>query len=135
MVEFSFKYVIWGTNIGVGLFVMVCGILHFLTANFASILSGIYTLCFGVLILMMELKSPNILRVCFGFFQYWAGRGLFYIYLGIGCFFWNWMMIFGATVVAIGILYILIQFLTSWDIPPPIFVIIYPIISFNKIGL
>eukprot|EP01094_Clydonella_sp_ATCC50884_P021447 TRINITY_DN4727_c0_g1_i2.p1 TRINITY_DN4727_c0_g1~~TRINITY_DN4727_c0_g1_i2.p1 ORF type:complete len:134 (+),score=32.51 TRINITY_DN4727_c0_g1_i2:115-516(+) len=89
--------------------------------NGYNIIIGIYLIAFGVLIFVFELKPTPIMYVAFGFFKWWAGRGLFLIMLGTLSFWnWNdWTVFFGIFPIVVGVLFIVMAFV-KYPYPKPL---------------
>jgi len=91
----------------------------------SSIIIGVYIIAFGVFIFVWELKHIKFLRKGFGFMKWWAGRGLFYIFLGlltIGVWVNSYFYYGIPTIIEIvvGIIYCVLQFIKGLDQPGPI---------------
>ena len=93
---------------------------------------------FGIVIFIFELKPIHLMYEIFGFFKWWAGRGVFFILyaqsklrallqclsinsVGSLCWFgWNnWYLVFSVTTIVIGVLFIVMHFI-QYRYPPPL---------------
>jgi len=113
-------------NILVALAVIASGIMYAyaLQWDFVGIVLAVYIIGFGILIFVMELKPPHVMKEAFGFFQWWAGRGLFYIFCGcltVGTWWGDHSSYFiGIFPTVIGVIYIVLQFIKGLDQPKPL---------------
>eukprot|EP01103_Thecamoeba_quadrilineata_P008830 TRINITY_DN18557_c0_g1_i1.p1 TRINITY_DN18557_c0_g1~~TRINITY_DN18557_c0_g1_i1.p1 ORF type:complete len:130 (-),score=9.41 TRINITY_DN18557_c0_g1_i1:35-424(-) len=89
-----------------------------------NLITALYIIFFGVLIFLIELKPPELLLIAFGFFRWWAGRGLFYIFCGvlsIPIYYSEWFYVF-LTVFpcVIGVIYVILEFVKVLPQPSPL---------------
>jgi len=109
-------------NIIVAITVICSGILFAYNDDWSwGIVVAVYVIAFGVIIFIFTLKPPHILEEALGFFKWWAGRGLFYVFCGVltvGS--WNHDGFYvGVFPTVIGIIYIILQFIKGIEQPGP----------------
>jgi len=110
-------------NILVALAIIASGVLYSYDGGWDwSIVIMCYIVFFGILIFIFELKPPHTFVEAFGFFKWWAGRGLFYVFCGVltvGTW-WGDGYYVGIFPVVIGIIYIVLQFIKGLEQPKPL---------------
>eukprot|EP01133_Synstelium_polycarpum_P012607 gene12607-14796_t len=91
-----------------GIYLFVGGFWHSVT----SFVVGCYFLVFGVMVVVLEIFFPPRMASLFGFYQYWFGKGLFFILIGLLILGSHGFFLFsGIVVIAVGVLLCVIHFI------------------------
>jgi len=108
-------------NFIVAVVILIEGVFYCIGGGVLGFILGAYVLFFGVLIILFELKPPAIIQEAFGYFKWWIGRGLFYIFVGVLTYgAWvlhDWLYI-GVIPIVVGIVYCILQFISGIEQPP-----------------
>jgi len=112
-------------NFYVAAVVMAMGVLSWLVTYawyFPTIVLGVYLVLFGLIIIVLEIAHVKLLLTIFGFFRWWIGRGIAYVFLGCLCFAFSWwigFIFFSIGVIVVGVIFIILHF-SSLAQPDPL---------------
>eukprot|EP00808_Paulinella_micropora_P013013 g70946.t1 len=96
------------------------GILYIIGGTFKGVILGFFICVFGLLIIIFELISADMIKIYFQFYWLWFGRGGFFIF--VACLILSTAALELATGVigiAIGLMYVLFGFLRTVPFPQP----------------
>ncbi|GAM20716.1 hypothetical protein SAMD00019534_038910 [Acytostelium subglobosum LB1] len=112
-------------NILVGILIVASGIYYFVATDFwhfvTNFVIGVYYIFFGIMIVILEIVFPARILALFGFYTYWIGKGLFFIFLGLLIIRDSGFLLFsGIVVLAVGLILCIIQFISAVSKPRPL---------------
>ncbi|KAI9296956.1 COPI associated [Neoconidiobolus thromboides FSU 785] len=108
-------------NIIIGVILIIIGIQRFFFISFSNVILAIYSIVFGIVILLLELHKPEPISSYCAFLFYPLGRGLFYIFLCALMLGPEWFQLLGGLLtLGLGIVYVILQFAApSVKMPAP----------------
>ncbi|CAO3702785.1 unnamed protein product [Rhizopus stolonifer] len=104
-------------NIVAAAFMIIGGVMTCIAGGFPNFIQGIFVILFGIMTAVFEFRLPGVITQFASFMFSFMGRGIFYIFLGcISLNYGGLAIASGVIVIAIGIAYAVLQFL-SIDAP------------------
>ncbi|KAI9322689.1 COPI associated protein-domain-containing protein [Dichotomocladium elegans] len=105
-------------NIVVAAFMIVGGVATIIQEGFPNFIQGIFCIIFGAITLVFEFRLPKQITRYASFMFSFLGRGIFYIFIGgITLNYGGLSIACGAIVLAVGIVYCILEFIPN--IQPP----------------
>ncbi|KAG8944281.1 hypothetical protein FRC04_002077 [Tulasnella sp. 424] len=111
-------------NVIVGAIMMIGAVYAVTLESFSSMIIGVYTAVFATIVIGMELyplqsKHKKFLFRYAGFLYSLAGRGVFYILVGLlmGGYF-SVQIVLGVVVAVVGLAYVVLQIVDDPELPP-----------------
>ncbi|RYP75742.1 hypothetical protein DL771_002229 [Monosporascus sp. 5C6A] len=105
-------------NLAVGVIMILGGISQFFNFGFQSLIIGIYVIIFGLCVALLEFQIPAQVSRYASFLFSFAGRGIFYIFVGSILLNNGVLRILAGSVVGlVGVAYVVLEFVPS--IEPP----------------
>ncbi|RYP54642.1 hypothetical protein DL768_000578 [Monosporascus sp. mg162] len=105
-------------NLAVGVIMVLGGISQFFNFGFQSLIIGIYVIIFGLCVALLEFQIPPQVSRYASFLFSFAGRGIFYVFVGSILLNDGILRILAGSVVGIvGVAYVALEFVPS--IEPP----------------
>ncbi|KAH7826617.1 uncharacterized protein MONOS_2781 [Monocercomonoides exilis] len=114
-------------DICAGVFIGGCGLCWFIVNFFSnfyfgSLVSSLFIILFGVILVTYVLFRPAIIMENFALLDNWLGYGCYILYCGVIC--WSGanipVYIFGSLVVVLGVVYIVFHFINKVEKPGPL---------------
>ncbi|RYO75654.1 hypothetical protein DL766_008615 [Monosporascus sp. MC13-8B] len=105
-------------NLAVGVIMVLGGVSQFFNFGFQSLIIGIYVIIFGLCVALLEFQIPSQVSRYASFLFSFAGRGIFYIFIG-SILLNNGVLriLAGSLVGLVGVAYVALEFVPS--IEPP----------------